>query len=208
MFITFEGIDGSGKTTILELLSQEWREQKRDFLLTREPGGSVLGEDLRTLLLSPQKSRLSKEAELFLFLADRAEHVAQVIRPALEKGRIVLCDRYTDSTLVFQGYARGFDLALLRSLNDCATNCLEADATLLFDLPCEMALERLRNRREKAGEESRIDAEKKAFHEKVREGYLAEARRRKDRFYCIDASRTIPEVLASTREIINTILKK
>ncbi|HCO11948.1 MAG TPA: dTMP kinase, partial [Desulfonauticus sp.] len=137
MFITFEGIEGCGKTTQAKKLKHYLEEQNKEVVLTREPGGSKLGIELRKILLSLENQGISKECELFLYLADRVEHVQQVIKPALAQGKVVISDRYVDSTLVYQGYGRGIELDLLYQLNALATNNLEPNITILLDLPVE-----------------------------------------------------------------------
>ena len=133
MFITLEGIEGSGKTTLIENLADVFRTLNHEVLVTREPGGCALGRELRQMLLNPE-TEICPEAELFLFLADRAQHVAEVIRPALKRGEVVLCDRYADSTVVYQGYGRGLDIEKLRSLNDVAIGGLWPDRTFVLDM--------------------------------------------------------------------------
>ena len=138
MFITLEGIEGSGKTTLIENLADVFRTLNHEVLVTREPGGCALGRELRQMLLNPE-TEICPEAELFLFLADRAQHVAEVIRPALKRGEVVLCDRYADSTVVYQGYGRGLDIEKLRSLNDVAIGGLWPDRTFVLDMdPADM----------------------------------------------------------------------
>ena len=174
MFISFEGIEGSGKSTAQRLLAEHLQGLGYDPLLPREPGGCALGRSLRPILLDARTRGLSSRAELYLFLADRAQHVAEVIRPALEAGQTVLCDRYADSTLAYQGYGRGLDPEHLRRINDMATGGLMPDLTLLLDLPVHCGLERagLRNREEGTVlSEGRFDAESLEFHERVRQGY-------------------------------------
>ena len=135
MFVTFEGIEGAGKSTAINYLAGFLQENGHDPLCTREPGGCALGRSLRSILLDARTRELSSRAELFLFLADRAQHVAEIIRPALEAGQTVLCDRYTDSTLAYQGHGRGLDTEYLRRLNQAASGGLQPDLTLLLDLP-------------------------------------------------------------------------
>jgi len=137
-FITFEGGDGSGKTTQLKALESHLRARGKSCLSTREPGGTSLGDLIRQVLLEVGKQPITSPTELFLYLADRAQHIHEVIIPALEQGKIVLCDRHTDSTLAYQGYGRGIDLGLLRSLNDIASQGIKPDLTLLFDCPVEI----------------------------------------------------------------------
>lgn len=166
MFVTFEGIDGSGKSTLLRAISQRCRQLGREVCETREPGSGPLGPPIRKLLL--KSGDVHPVAELLLFLADRAAHVASIVRPALERGCIVLCDRYTLSTLAYQGYGRGLDLALLNRLNGLATGDLAPDVTFVLDLPPSLARQRLETA-------DRIDAESPEFFERVRTGFIAEA---------------------------------
>lgn len=198
MFISFEGIEGSGKSTALTLLAQELERRGYDVLRTREPGGCGLGRALRPILLDARTRSLNMRAELYLFLADRAQHVAEVIRPALEAGQIVLCDRYTDSTLAYQGYGRGLDPEKLRRINEMTTGGLVPDLTLLMDLPVGLGLERAGLRNQRQGtvlSEGRFDAESMDFHERVRQGYLALAAEEPCRIACIDAEQRPEDVL-------------
>ena len=199
MFVTFEGIEGSGKSTALRGLAATLVAQGRGVVQTQEPGGCALGTTLRAVLLDARTQNLSERAELYLFLADRAQHVHEVVRPALEAGNVVLCDRFCDSTFAYQGYGRGLDLAMLRQLNEQATGGLVPDLTLLFDLPVETGLARARSRNAacgKAQNEGRFEAEKLAFHQRVREGFLALAAAEPQRFRIIDASQGPEDVLA------------
>jgi dTMP kinase len=175
-FITFEGIEGAGKTTLAHHLADWLQAQGMSVRLTREPGGSALGAHLRPILLNEP---LDAWTELFLFLADRRQHTLQLILPALEQGTWVLCDRYADSTLVYQGYGRGLDIALIRRLNALATNDLTPDLTVLIDLPVEDALAR-------ANAPNRFEAETRAFHTRIREGYLEVARAEPHRYFVLD----------------------
>ena len=198
MFITVEGIEGSGKSTALTLLSQELGRRGFDVLLTREPGGCGLGRAIRPIVLDARTRSLNMRAELYLFLADRAQHVAEVIRPALEAGQIVLCDRYTDSTLAYQGYGRGLDPEKLRRINEMATGGLAPDLTLLMDLPVAVGLERAGLRNQQQGtvlSEGRFDAESVDFHERVRQGYLALAEEEPQRIARINAEQRPEDML-------------
>lgn len=198
IFITFEGCDGSGKTTQIALLERYLRENGRNVLITREPGGDHIAESIRATLLSSQ-SPVSPRTELLLFLAARAQVVDYVIRPALERGDIVLCDRFADSTVTYQGYARGQNLEWVRRLNAYATNGLTPDKTLLFDIDPMEGLHRQTDR-------NRMEEEAVDFHRRVREGYLEESRLFPERFRVIDATATVSEVhqavLSALREII------
>jgi dTMP kinase len=183
-FVTFEGGEGSGKTTQLERLAQRLRARGLDPLVTREPGGTPLGEGIRTLLLDPQR-RPTPMTEALLMEAARAELVAGVIRPALAAGRVVLCDRYDDSTLAYQGGGRGLDADLLRALSRAATGGLRPDLTLLFDLDPAAGLAR---RARAAGSVNRLDREPEAFHSRVRARYLELAAAEPARFVVLDGA--------------------
>jgi dTMP kinase len=206
-FITFEGVDGSGKTTQLKVLENHLVARGKSCISTREPGGTSLGRLIRQALLEDGKQRVAAPAELFLYLADRAQHVQEVILPALQRGKVVLCDRHTDSTLAYQGYGRGIDLGLLRSLNDIASRGLRPDLTLLFDCPVEIGLSRTVQRQSRAASkrsrEDRFEREKIEFHEKVRKGFLELARAEPQRFRIIDAALSAPEVEREVKEIID-----
>ena len=197
MFISLEGTEGSGKSTVLKRLHAWLEEQGYDVVLTREPGGSALGKTLRALLLDAENTDITSEAELFMYLADRAQHVSQVIKPALAEGKVVLCDRYADSTVVYQGYGRGLDPSLLHSFNNVATTGLWPDITLLLDVAPEIGLRRALSRNIEKGlsrAEGRFEAENMEFHTRIREGYLTWAALNNDRFATIDATRTPDEV--------------
>ncbi|UCG39801.1 MAG: dTMP kinase, partial [bacterium] len=197
MFITFEGIEGSGKTTLMELLEGQLRAAGRDTLLTREPGGTDLGVAIRRALLEPRGGTIEPLAELMLFAADRAQHAATVIRPALEKGQVVLCDRFSDATVAYQGHGRGLPMDTVRTVDGAARGGLLPDMTVLLDLPVHAGLERVRARNEGSPDraESRIDDEEAHFHERVRQGYLAMAGTEPGRFLVLDA-RKPPAALA------------
>ena len=177
-FITFEGGDGTGKSTQIKVLERHLAACGRSFVSTREPGGTPLGKLIRQALLEVGKQPIGSPTELFLYLADRAQHVQDVILPALDSAKLVLCDRYTDSTLAYQGYGRGIDLEVLRALNRIADRGVKPDLTLLFDCPVEVGLSRTAKRlaEEGAASEDRFEREKVEFHEWVRVGFLALAR--------------------------------
>ncbi|MDR1242130.1 MAG: dTMP kinase [Deltaproteobacteria bacterium] len=199
MFITFEGIEGSGKSAMLELCRALLASLGRRTLQTREPGGSPLGVRLRELLLNVENSRIIPEAELFLYLADRAQHVREVIRPALETGLDVLSDRYADSTVVYQGYGRGLDIENLFQLNDLAVQGLWPDLTLVLDLEVETGLQRAIKRNRAQGlteKEGRFEAEALDFHAKIRAGYRAWTERHPGRIKLVDATGSREEVFA------------
>jgi dTMP kinase len=190
MFITFEGIEGSGKTTQLKKLA----ERLENVVVTKEPGGTPSADRIRAILLDTS-SNLDPVTEMFLFAASRRQHVVEVIRPALQRGAVVLCDRFTDATLAYQGFGRLLNLDQLRMLNDWATDMLHPHLTLLFDLPEELGLTRARRRNASAtADEGRFEAEDLRFHRRVREGYLALATAEPDRFVVIDAHGSVEEV--------------
>lgn len=205
-FITFEGGDGSGKTTQLKALEGYLTERGKSCIATREPGGTSLGNLIRQVLLEVGNQPITSPTELFLYLADRAQHIHEVIIPAIEQGKVILCDRHTDSTLAYQGYGRGIDLGLLRSLNDIASQGIKPDLTFLFDCPVEIGLSRTAQRQSQAitgaGREDRFEREKVEFHKRVREGFLELARAESHRFRIIDASRSVEEI---AREIENIV---
>lgn len=210
-FITFEGLDGTGKTTQLKALESYFRDQGRPCVITRQPGGTPLGSLIRRVLLEVGKEPIAAPAELFLYLADRAQHVHNVILPALEAGKIVICDRYTDSTLAYQGYGRGIDLKFLRQLNAFADRGVQPDLTFLLDCPVELGLSRTAQRHLKSGSgqdrEDRFEHEKLEFHQKVREGFLDMARAEPRRFRIVDAARSVEEVTKEIRTLIDRELE-
>lgn len=194
MFITFEGIEGSGKTTQQRRLAAALEAAGRTVVVTKEPGGTPLADRIRALLLDSQ-SVIDPIAEVFLFAASRRQHTTEVIEPALVRGEVVLCDRYTDSTLAYQGFGRVIDLDRLRALNRWATNELAPRLTLLFDLPEEEGLRRARSRNATAtNDEGRFEAEDLRFHRRVREGFLALAVAEPERFIVIDGNGDADEV--------------
>lgn len=203
MFITLEGPEGAGKSTVAKGLAEALTQEGHTVCRTREPGSGDIGSKIRTLLLNTDGT--SPKCELFLFLADRAQHVETVVKPALAAGQIVLCDRFADSTVVYQGYARGFDKDLLRQWNDFATGSLRPDITLLLDLPAEEGVARVRVK-------DRLDSEPLEFHEKVRNGFLAEAKLDSTRWVVIDArndpdtvlSHCLADVVTKLGELRNT----
>jgi len=186
LFITFEGGEGCGKSTQSRLLLKKLEQQSIPVVLTHEPGGTVLGNELRKALKKKRGSFISPQAELFLVAASRAQLVAEVIRPALEEGKVVICDRFTYSTLVYQGYGRGLDFTAIQMVNNMATGNLNPDLIILLDIPPEQGLVRKRSL------EDRFELEDLSFHQRVREGYLKMAAAEPDRWLVIDAS--LPKV--------------
>jgi len=202
LFITLEGVDGCGKTTQARLLA-EWLvaqvPQPAGVLLTRQPGGTVIGEQLRELVLSPQ-NHITPEAELFLYLADRAVHVAEVVVPALDRGCVVVCERYTDSTLAYQGYGRGLDLKLLRHLNEMATEGVTPDLTLVLNIPAaEVRLD--------ASRLDRLESVGGDFRERVADGFRALARGEPERVKILDGMQSIQAVHEQIIALVGALLE-
>jgi dTMP kinase len=199
LFVTFEGPEGCGKTTQVAQLAESLRSRHHDVIATREPGGTSIGDQVREILHSPGNRSMRPAAELLLYCASRAQLVADVIQPHLERGGIVLSDRYADSSIAYQGYGRGLDRDALRTIITFATNGLRPDLTLLLDLAVE---EGLRRRRDGGGEWNRLDQEALDFHRRVREGYLLLAKAEPDRWVIVDAARGVDRVQAHIREIV------
>ena len=193
MFITFEGPEGAGKSTALRTVAAALRERGHRVVETREPGTGDVGRAIRAILL--QGGDVEPRAELLLFLADRAQHVVSTIRPALGRGEVVLCDRHADSTYVYQGVARGLDPAFVRAGNAFATGGLRPDLTVLFDLPAAVGLARLRD-------PDRMDALPRAFHERVRQGFLDLAAQEPRRFRVVDAERSPDETASAALRVV------
>lgn len=209
MFITFEGIEGTGKSTQIALLKAHLETLGRSVLVTCEPGGSRIGRELRRVLLSLENRDLCARAELFLYLADRAQHVAQVVRPALEAGQVVLCDRFADSTVAYQAFGRGLDADLLHSLNELAVDGTWPDLTILLDIDPRTGLERAMARNTAEGKtvaEGRFEAESLAFHQRVREGYAAWAERFPQRIRLVEARGTPEDIALRIRKLVEARL--
>ena len=198
LFITFEGGEGSGKSTQIQLLAEVLEKRGVPSLTTREPGGTKIGERLRALILDLQHNEMDTRTELFLYLASRTQHLAEVIRPALLEGKIVLCDRFTDATLAYQGYGRALRPEAIRPIVRYAAQGTRPDLTLLLDVPVQEGLRRLHGR----GLLNRLDAEAVHFHESVRKGYRALARREPGRFRVISTQAGTESVQARIRKTV------
>ena len=198
-FITFEGADGCGKTTQIGLLEKFLKDKGLKTLATLEPGATDLGKNLRQILLHYEKP-VSDEAEMFMYLADRAQHAQMVIKPALYEKKIVLCDRYTDSTVAYQGYGRDGNIEQINILNNIATKGLKSDLTLLFDVESEIAQARLDKTKD------RLESQGMEFHKKVRRGYLELAKQDPKRIKVINANKTINEVWLDVKKIVEGLL--
>lgn len=200
LFITFEGPEGSGKTTQMELLSGYLEEKGHSVLATREPGGTSIGNQVRAILLDPRNTEMLPASEALLFSAARAQIVNQVIRPHLAQGDIVLCDRYADSTLAYQGYGHGLDLEILHTITALATGGLKPDLTVYLDIDVEEGLRRKLTAHEAGQAEwNRLDRQEAAFHRRVREGYLKMAARAPDRWLVVDATQSLEAIQALIR---------
>jgi len=204
LFVTIEGIEGSGKTTQVELLRQALVALGRRARTTREPGGTPAGKRIRELLLHGDEP-IGAWTELFLILADRAEHVSSLIRPALADGEDVLCDRFSESTLAYQAYARGLPLAEVHAAESAARQGLAPDLTIVLDCPVAIGLERTRVRRGDAGTD-RFESEASAFHERVRQGFLEQARLAPERIVVLDGARDSAVVQAEILAVVNARL--
>ncbi|QXE88983.1 dTMP kinase [Geomonas subterranea] len=189
-FITFEGVEGCGKTTQLRLLKERLETAGETVVATREPGGCPIADQMRAILLDAKNSAITPLSELLLYAAARAQHVQEVIVPALERGETVLCDRFTDATVAYQGHGRELDLDVIRQLNALATGGVQPDLTVLIDCPVQTGLSRALSRIEatSGAREERFELESVRFHERVREGYLALARAYPERFIVVDGS--------------------
>ncbi len=198
VFISFEGGEGAGKSTLIQKVYEEFLKREAPVLLTRAPGGTMTGELIRHLLLHHDEKDISFRCELFLFLADRAQHVEQVIVPALKKQTIVLCDRFNDSTVAYQGGARGFDPAWVRKLCLFATKDLEPDITLYLDIDPHEGLKRVERSKD------RIEKEDIAFHQKIRLAYLQIAKQEPKRFHVLDASQSPDDVVRQALHVLDS----
>jgi dTMP kinase len=205
-FITFEGIDGSGKSTQLRMLAGSLRERGIDLITTCQPGGTPLGRRLREAFLETEET-VAPMAELLLFAADRAQHVEFLIRPALNEGRVVISDRYADATFAYQGAGRGFDEPTVRQVIDLATGGLKPDLTIFFDISVERALSRMTMRGDAGDKVNRMDFETAEFYARVREAYLGIAQREPDRFRVIKADESPESVHAEVVGLVMNVIQ-
>lgn len=205
VFVTFEGIEGCGKTTQISRLAETLRQKNFEIVVTREPGGCQISDRIRAILLDSNHDAMVPETELLLYTAARAQHIAQVIRPALEQGKIVLCDRFCDATLAYQGFGRHLDLEVINQLNQYACQGVSPDITLLLDLPVEDGLGRARSRNAQCVtlDEDRFEQESLEFHQRIRDAYLQFSQQQSDRIKVIDATGGLDDV---HQRIISTII--
>lgn len=203
LFITFEGIEGCGKSTQAKMLKKWFDEQNIESLLTREPGGPEISEKIRNLLLDPANDKMLPETELLLYMASRSQHTGQWLLPALNSGKVVVCDRYYDSTIAYQGAARDIDYDIIYKITKYATFGLVPDVTFLIDLPVETGLFRILNR-----SADRMELESFAFHQKVKQGFLDVAKKEQNRYVIIDGEKSIEEIHEIIINHIKTLLEK
>lgn len=204
IFITFEGVEGCGKSTQIALLNQYLTAKGYDVVLTREPGGTSIAEQIRTILLNPANTAMTPTAELFLYEAARAQHIGELIRPALDAGKIVLCDRFADSTTAYQGAGRGIDPAQLEKLHEWTTGGLRPHLTLLLDLPVEQGLARAAQHKDT----DRLERENIEFHQRVREAFWAVAQRDPFRVKIINGAASPEEVAAEIHPFVTKVLER
>lgn len=202
--LTFEGIEGCGKTTQLRRLGRRLRARGYLVVETREPGGAPLSEQIRIILLDPANHDVDPRCELFLYLASRAQHLADIIRPSLEKGAIVLCDRFIDATVAYQGYGRALGASFMQQLNRFAVGGMVPDLTLLLNVPVALGLDRKR----RAGGLDRLDLEHEAFHRRVRDGYLRIARKEPRRIRVVDGTASAAQVAQTIARLVEDTLRR
>lgn len=205
LFITFEGTDGAGKTTQVQRLSAELAQTGYDICLTREPGGPPISEQIRDMLLNPDHNEMAATTELLLYAASRAQHVSEIIKPALESGKIVISSRFADAMVVYQGYGRGLDLDRINRLNRIATDGITPDVTFVLDLPVEIGLQRVQNSR---GGLDRLEREKIDFHQRLRDGYRTLAQQEPQRMKIVDAQASPEHVYAQIEAAVQPLLQK
>ncbi|PAD23357.1 dTMP kinase [Niallia circulans] len=205
IFITLEGPEGAGKTTVIDMLLNYYQEKELQIIKTREPGGIPISEKIRNIILDPKHTEMDARTEALLYAAARRQHLVEKVIPALNDGAIVLCDRFIDSSLAYQGYARGIDMDEIWEINQFAIGDTMPELTIYFDLDPRVGLARINNTSDR--EINRLDLEKIEFHEKVQEGYYKVIERFPDRIIKVDASKPLEQVLEDTVDIINRFLK-
>lgn len=201
IFITVEGTDGSGKTTQIKRMEKYLAEQGREVILVREPGGTKISESIRSITLDPASTEMGNITEMLLYAAARAQLVEEVIKPSIDCGKVVICDRFIDSTYAYQGYGRGIDISILEMVNNVAINGVVPDMTLFFDISPEVAL----RRRMASSETDRIENEGTIFHRKVYEGYIKLTEKFPDRIKRIDGSGSVDKVWEEVRALVDSI---
>jgi dTMP kinase len=210
-FVTFEGIEGSGKTTQINLAGGYLKKKGLAHILTKEPGGTPLADEIRGILLNRGSFEISSKAEVLLFAAARAAHVQEVILPALREKKIVLCDRFSDATLAYQSFGRGLDRETVQRISDFSSDSIKPDLTLLFDLPVEVGLERAMSRIariEQSPAEDRFEREGFEFHERIRQGYLWLAKKESSRFTVLDSSKDVQTLHGEVCMILSRLIER
>ena len=200
LFFTFEGPEGAGKTTVLKMVVNKLQEEGKEVIATREPGGSVIAEKIREVILNPANTEMDAKTEALLYAAARSQHFVEKIEPALKQGKVVLCDRFIDSSLAYQGVGRSLGIEGVKSINEFAIGKRMPDMTILFDLDPRIGLERINSHKDR--EINRLDVESLAFHQKVREAYLKLAEKFPERIYVIDASKPLEEVFLNVWKVL------
>ena len=200
LFFTFEGPEGAGKTTVLKMVVSKLQEEGKEVIATREPGGSVIAEEIRQVILNPAHTEMDAKTEALLYAAARSQHFVEKIDPALKQGKLVLCDRFIDSSLAYQGIGRGLGIEGVKSINEFAIGQRMPDMTILFDLDPKIGLARINAHKNR--EINRLDVESLAFHQKVREAYLKLAEEFPERIYVIDASQSLEEVFQNVWKVL------
>ena len=201
IFISMEGPDGSGKSTQIKYIKKYFEEKGREVVLTREPGGTDIGEKIRQIILDRDNAEMTGLTEVLLYASSRAQHVSQVIKPALEAGKVVICDRYVDSSLAYQGYGRGL-LEQVKIINGVACQDVMPDLTLFMDLAPGKSMKRIRE-----GSQDRIESEKMEFHERVYRGYKEMAKNQPDRFVCVDATKTVGQIRREIAQWLDGLMR-
>jgi len=208
-FITFEGIEGSGKSTQIKLVAEYLNRKKVPLIVTQEPSGTGIGRKIGSILFNREHNNMCSETEMFLFCAARAQHVREIIMPALKQNKVVLCDRFSDATYAYQGAGRGLDNKFIKLINDYSSMLLKPDLTLLFDLPVEIGLHRANKRNDNLKESSAIDRFEKEnmdFHKRIRESYLSLLKNDPGRFRLIDANRDMDTIQEDVRKHISDFI--
>lgn len=203
IFITIEGLDGAGKTTQIRYIKEFLEKKGYEVLVTREPGGTIIGEKIRNIILDKEHMEMSGMTEALLYAASRSQHVSQVIIPALERNVVVLCDRFVDSSLVYQGAGRGLGYEVIKTINDFATNFLEPNLTIFFDIPPEITIERIRASRQS----DRLEQEEIYFHNKVYNEYIELSKKFQNRIKIVKANNTIENIKSDIEVIIKELLE-
>ena len=198
-FITIEGCEGSGKTSIIKLICEEFEKKGIPYLSTREPGGSKISEQIRNVILNVDNTKMDYMTEALLYAASRRQHLEEIVKPALNNDKVVICDRYLDSSLAYQGYARGLGIEEVYNINMYATSGFLPDLTIYIDIPVEVGLERIKDNNRDV---NRLDLEKVAFHNKVREGYLEIAKMYPERIKVVDGNATLEEVFKRVKKVL------